>query len=262
MSVYIITGAASGLGWELAQRVFAQGHELVMTDMNEQLLAQRGDELNDAQRVVCVAGDITDDTLQQTLLAQTQTSFGRLDVLINNAGITHRSRVADTDPAVFAKVMAVDWQAPVKLCCQALPLLRASRGQIINIGSMAGWMPVPGRAAYCAAKSALAQFFEVLRIEVEDQGIRVLNVYPSFLDTPIEHNALGADGQPAKHARSTVGVMRDAGWMAERILNAQARGKAWIFGDRLSWFGSVLWRVWPARYLRIVRKRFAVELSA
>ncbi len=262
MSVYLITGAASGLGWEIAQRVFAQGHQLVITDMNAELLDQRVDALNTPDRVACVAGNITEPDTQAALLQVARERFGGLDVLINNAGITHRSRVADTDPAVFAKVMAVDWQAPVNLTYQALPLLRQSGGHIINIGSMASWMPVPGRAAYCAAKSALAQFFEVLRIEVESQGIGVLNIYPSFLDTPIEHNALGADGKPAKHARSTVGVMRDAGWMADRILTALAQGKPWVFGDRLSWFGSVLWRVWPSRYLKIVRKRFAVELEA
>ncbi len=262
MSVYIITGAASGLGWELAQRVAANGHQLVLSDMNAALLEQRVQELDQPDRVVGLAGDITDSRIQDELLDMTRARFGRLDVLINNAGITHRSRVSDTDLAVFAKVMAVDWQAPVNLACKALPMLRDSHGCIINIGSMAGWMPVPGRAAYCAAKSALAQFFEVLRVEVQEQGIHVLNVYPSFLNTPIERNALGGDGQPARHARSSVGATRDAGWMAERILAAQAAQKPWLFGDRISWFGSVLWRLWPSRYLTIVRRRFAVEIDA
>ena len=262
MSVYLITGAASGLGWELTQRVAAQGHQLILGDMNDELLAQRCQALADPERVISVAGDITLGTVQDQLVDLAASRFGRLDVLVNNAGITHRSRVVDTDLAVFDKVMAVDWQAPVHLACKALPMLRESRGSIINVGSMAGWMPVPGRAAYCAAKSALAQFFEVLRVEVQDQGIHVLNVYPSFLDTPIERNALGGDGQPARHARSSIGATRDAGWMAERILGALAQRKSWLFGDRVSWFGSVLWRLWPSRYLTIVRRRFAVEIDA
>lgn len=262
MSVFIITGAASGLGWEMAQRVVGQGHQLILSDMNEALLAQRAQELAQPERVASLAGDIIENATQDQLLQLAVARFGQLDVLINNAGITHRSRVSDTDLAVFAKVMAVDWQAPVNLACKALPLLRETRGSIINIGSMAGWMPVPGRAAYCAAKSALAQFFEVLRVEVQAQGIHVLNVYPSFLDTAIEHSALGGDGQPATHARSSVGATRDAGWMAERILAAHAGRKPWLFGDRISWFGSVLWRLWPSRYLTIVRRRFAVEIEA
>lgn len=102
------------------------------------------------------------------------------------ASLIARQHIRLIDPAVFRKVMPVDWQGAVELTMAALPLLKQSRGQIVCIGSMAGWMPVPGRAAYCAAKSALTQFFEVLRLELEADGIHILMVYPSFLDTPIE----------------------------------------------------------------------------
>ena len=110
--------------------------------------------------------------------------------------------------AAGAKVMAVDYQAPVEWTLALLPLLKKSRGQIVNISSMAGWMPVLGRAGYCAAKAALHQYFEVLRAELQDQGVAVLMVYPSFLDTPIEQNALGADGNKTPRARSTIGRKR------------------------------------------------------
>ena len=213
----LITGAASGLGWSLAQTFFARGDALLLTDVNDALLAERAQALADPGRVCTRAGDITDAGFRVALLARVVERYGRLDTLVNNAGITHRSLVAATDPVVFDKVMAVDWQAPVHLTSAALPLLAESRGCIVSIGSMAGWMPVLGRAAYCAAKGALTQFFEVLRCEVQAQGIHVLNVYPSFLDTPIEHNALGADGRPARHRRSMVGQMRSAEWMAARI---------------------------------------------
>ena len=192
---------------------------------------------------------------------ESERRFGRIDILINNAGITHRSPAAKTDPAVLKKVMAVDWQGPVDLTLLVLPMLKQTRGIIINIGSMAGWMPVPGRAAYCAAKSALAQFFEVLRLEVEADGIQVMNVYPSFLDTPIEKNALGTDGQPAGHARSTAGNIRSAAWMACRIHAAALLRKRWLFPDRLSAFASILWRVWPSLYIQLIRKRFSQELQ-
>ncbi len=261
MKVILITGAASGLGWELVQQFYQRGDLLVLVDMNEPLLLQRSDELDDPARLLMLAGDITQAAFQQRLLAQVQLRFGRLDVLVNNAGITHRSLVENTDAAVFRKVMAVDWQAPVELTCAALPLLKTSRGCIINVGSMAGWMPVLGRAGYCSAKAALAQFFEVLRGEVAQYGIHILNVYPSFLDTPIEQNALGGDGQKARHARSTTGTLRSASWMAEKILCAADAHKPWLFPDRLSWFGSVLWRLWPSRYLALMHKRFAVELQ-
>ena len=161
MKTILITGAASGLGWTMAQQWFAAGHQLVMADINADLLAERKAQLNAPERVLTVVADITRAEDIQHLIGATEQTFGRLDRLVNNAGITHRSPAHKTDTAVFRKVMAVDWQGPVELTMAALPLLRASRGEIICIGSMAGWMPVPGRAAYCAAKGALTQFFEV-----------------------------------------------------------------------------------------------------
>ena len=260
-TITLVTGAASGLGWELVQRFHARGAGLVLVDMNAELLAEREANLADSERVLVCAGDLTDPAFQDQIVAAVTQRFGRLDRLVNNAGITHRSPVRSTQMAVFQRVMAVDWEAPVALTQRFLPMLEAARGQIVNVGSMASWIPVPGRAAYCAAKGALAQFFEVLRLEMEPRGVSVLNVYPSFLDTPIENNALGGDGKAAKHRRSMVGKMRGADWMADRMIRAIDRGQPWIFGDGISVLGSVLWRVWPAQYLRSVRKRFAGEIA-
>lgn len=260
MQTVLITGAASGLGWELARAYHAKGCNLLLTDINAEGLAKRVAELG-TERVLGLAGDITDAALHQQLLHACAERFGRLDVLINNAGITHRSPTTQTDPTVFRKVMAVDYQAPVELTLSALPLLRQSRGQIIAIGSMAGWMPVLGRAGYCAAKSALGQFFEVLRAEVAREGIRTLLVYPSFLDTPIDQNALGGNGQPAQHGRSTIGNIRGADWMATKIIQAQARGCERLFPDRGSWLASLLWRMAPSLYYRKMSARFAAEMD-
>ena len=260
MHSVLITGAASGLGWELARAYYAKGCNLLLTDINAEGLAKRVNELG-TERVLGLAGDITDATLHQQLLHACAERFGSLDVLINNAGITHRSPTTQTDPAVFRKVMAVDYQAPVELTLNALPLLRQSRGQIIAIGSMAGWMPVLGRAGYCAAKSALGQFFEVLRAEVARDGIRTLLVYPSFLDTPIDQNALGGNGLPAQHGRSTIGNIRGADWMAGQIIQAQKRGCERLFPDRGSWLASLLWRIAPGFYYRKMSARFAAEMD-
>lgn len=260
MPTVLITGAASGLGWQLARAYHGQGCNLLLTDINATGLTARVAELG-TERVTGLAGDITDPALHQQLLRTCSERFGGLDVLINNAGITHRSPTLQTDPTVFRKVMAVDYQAPVELTLSALPLLRQSRGQIIAIGSMAGWMPVLGRAGYCAAKSALGQFFEVLRAEATRDGIRLLLVYPSFLDTPIEQHALGGDGQPAQHGRSTIGQVRGADWMAAQIIQAQRQGRERLFPDRGSWLASLLWRIAPGFYYRKMSARFAAEMG-
>jgi NAD(P)-dependent dehydrogenase (short-subunit alcohol dehydrogenase family) len=257
----MITGAASGLGWALTQEFLKTGAFVLMADRDEPLLLQRMAALGHQPKASCCVCDVTvsEDRLQ--LLGDVETRFGRLDVLINNAGITHRSPAVDTAQAVLEKVMMVDWQAPVALAMAALPLLKESRGQIINIGSMAGWMPVPGRAAYCAAKAALSQFFEVLRLEVEADGVHILMVYPSFLDTPIEKNALGHDGAAARHARSTTGKVRTPEWMAGIICKASRQRRQRVFSDPLSAFASLLWRLSPSLYLRLIKRRFAAEFQ-
>ncbi|AVO55421.1 SDR family NAD(P)-dependent oxidoreductase [Ectopseudomonas mendocina] len=260
MRVTLITGAASGLGWQLARACHARGDALLLTDIDADGLAARLAELGET-RIHGVAGDITDADLHRRLVEACKTRFGRLDLLINNAGITHRSPTVTTAPAVFRKVMAVDYHAPLELTLAALPLLRASRGQVVAIGSMAGWMPLLGRAGYCAAKSALGQAFEVLRAEISRDGIGLLMVYPSFLDTSIDRNALGGDGQPAGHARSTIGKIRGADWMARLILDALDRRHERLFPDRGSWLASLLWRLAPGLYYRKMSQRFAGEMS-
>ncbi len=263
MTTTLITGAASGLGWALARAAFSRGHSVILVDRDAEALAAKSAELaaGDDRRVRHFALDITDAPARDRLI-DAVAAGGRLDVLINNAGITHRSPAARTEMTVFRQVMAVDWEAPVALTLGCLPLLRESGGCVINIGSMAGWMPVLGRAGYCSAKAALAQFFEVLRGEVADQGIRILMVYPSFLATPIETNALGFNGKPAAHARSSVGRVRSAEWMADRVLVALARGEKRLFPDRFTVFASLLWRLAPNTYHRLMRRRFAVELDS
>ena len=262
MKTVLITGAASGLGWALSQQAFALGYRVILADMNEVLLEARVEALaaRDAERVTSRVLDVTNSDAI-TLLVPWLEKNGGLDLLVNNAGITHRSLAEKTAMSVFQKVMAVDWQAPVELSVACLPLLKKSRGGIINIGSMAGWMPVLGRAGYCSAKSALGQFFEVMRGEVSRYGIHILMAYPSFLDTPIEKNALGHDGKPAAHARSMVGNMRTPEWMAEQVFDAYGKGRKRLFPDRFTWFASVLWRVAPDLYQRLMLRKFASELE-
>lgn len=264
--VVLITGAASGLGWALTQRYVAMGYKVAMMDIQAQLLQDKGDlllanGLNTDNLLVAVA-NITQPEAITELVTQLQTKFGRLDTLINNAGITHRSLVEKTQPEVFRRVMAVDYQGPVELALAVLPLLKISKGTIINVSSMAGWMPVLGRAGYCAAKSALHQFFEVMRCEVKQYRIKILMVYPSFLNTPIEANALGHDGNQATHARSVVGGLGSPEAVADLIVNAHRKGKQRLFPNTFTWIASVLYKLLPSVFLNNMSKKFASELDA
>ncbi|WP_127347327.1 SDR family NAD(P)-dependent oxidoreductase [Pseudidiomarina mangrovi] len=258
LPVAIITGAASGLGADLARRLQAT-HQLVLIDRDGAgLAAFAAPALGPAAH--CYTCDLADAAAIDQLLVQLRARYPQVAVLINNAGITQRSLSYQTQPAVMEQVMAVDYFAPVRLTQGLTEPLQAAAGQVVVIGSMAAWMPVLGRAGYCAAKAALAQYFETYRAEVAGLGIRLLQVYPSFLATAIEQNALGADGQPARHARSTVGQTRSSDWMAQRIIKAMQRNQQRLFADNFSYFASLLYRLAPRLYLRLMARRFAGEL--
>lgn len=257
--VLLITGAASGLGWALSRLAHARGDSVVLVDRDAAALEERRAVLP-AERAAFVVGDVTVEADRTAMLAAAAIRFGGLDVLVNNAGITHRSPARITEPAVIRRVMEVDYHAPVALTHAALPMLRLRQGSVVAISSMAGWMPVPGRAGYGAAKAALTQYFEVLRLELAREGVHVLLAHPSFLDTPIDRHALGADGSTARHARSTVGRVRSADAEAARILAALDARRPTVATDPLPTFGALLWRLAPGLYRRLMARRFADEL--
>ena len=258
--VVLITGAASGLGWALTQQCHARGDLVVLIDRDVAGLEARIATLG-GERCHAIPCDLTVGESRDELVARVHAEVGRLDVLSHNAGITHRSPAKRTDPAVIRQVMEVNYHAPVALTHALLPLLQGSRGSLVAVSSMAGWMPVPGRAGYGASKAALTQYFEVLRFELERDGVHVLTVHPSFLDTPIERHALGADGSPARHARSTVGRIRSADWQAGEILAAIDARRSMTPMEKLPAFGALLWRVLPDVYRWQMRRRFGGELQ-
>ncbi|QKX17983.1 SDR family oxidoreductase [Microbulbifer sp. YPW1] len=265
--VVVVTGAAGGLGWALVQSL-VKAHagvtplRFALVDVNGEALAARGRELEqqDIDADILVA-DLSSESAVAELCERLRALYPHVDLLINNAGITHRSLSTQTTNTVIRRVMAVDYHAPVELAQGLLVPLRAAGGCVVNISSMAGWMPVLGRAGYCAAKSALHQYFETFREEVREEGIRVLMVYPSFVATDIDTNALSGDGGRARHAQSTIGQVRSADWMADRIVAAQMAGKERLFPRDKSLLGAYLYKLAPRLFLRQMVKNFRVELE-
>lgn len=254
----LITGAASGLGWALARQYHDLGWHIILVDRDQEKLVRCSDQLNDRQETYCV--DLTNFAQVESKLSVV---FDQpLDLLINNAGITHRSRASDTEMEVFLRVMAVNWSAPVWLTQRCLPSLQQSKGGIVCISSMAAKMPVPGRAAYGASKAAMGQHFETWRPELMRRGIDLLIAYPSFLNTSIEENALGGDGNPASHPRSVVGAISSADDMAGAIFDSQQRGKQRLLTpQRSARLGAWLWFYTPWLYQRITWRKFAMEIE-
>ena len=260
--VVLITGAAGGLGRALARAFAGAGANIAALDRDASAAEALAGELRKGGREALGLGcDVTDAAACARAMAQVLHVWGRIDVLINNAGITHRSAWRRTDAAVTRRVMEVNFFGSVHCARAALDALIASRGLIIVISSVAGFAPLIARTGYAASKHALHGFFESLRVELIDDGVEVLIACPSFIDTGIDRNALGGDGMPARHAQEIVGERARPEDIAAQVLCAAARGKRLLLPGRMAKLAWWVSRLAPRYYARTMARRLRREMQ-
>jgi NAD(P)-dependent dehydrogenase (short-subunit alcohol dehydrogenase family) len=178
--VWLITGCSRGLGRELAQAVLAAGHRLVATARSLSDLAY----LPESDHLRTVAVDVTDADATRSAVAGAKSAFGRLDVVVNNAGYIKADSVEDLPEDEFRRQLEINFFGVYNVTRAALPLMHAQRdGHIIQISSIGGRRATPGLGAYQAAKWAIGGFSEVLAKEVAPLGIRVTCVEPGGMRT-------------------------------------------------------------------------------
>jgi short-subunit dehydrogenase len=196
--VIVITGASEGIGRALALELAPHAPLLALAARNEARLAEVGDLCRAAGApVICVPTDVSDEQACRRLVEATMAAYGRIDVLVNNAGSTMWSRfesLASLD--IFEQLLRVNFLGAVYCTRHALPALRETRGRIVAIASLAGLTGVPERTAYAASKHAMIGFFDSLRIELAGSGVSVTVVAPDFVVSEIHRRAIGADGKP------------------------------------------------------------------
>ena len=256
----LITGAAGGLGAALCLRYAAAGARIAAMDLD----AKKLDALVAALRAtgaeaLALPADITDPVACRTAVAATLEHFGALDGLINNAGISHRSLLQDTDPDVLRRVMDVNFFGAANLTQNALPHIVARRGFIVAISSVAGFAPLTGRTGYAASKHALHGFFDSLRSEVEGAGVGVTLVCPSFIRTGIGKAATDGSGAPVSSPRIITGGESTPEEVAERVFAAVAAGRELLLPDATSRKAWWLSRLAPGLYARIMKRRVGGE---
>jgi NAD(P)-dependent dehydrogenase (short-subunit alcohol dehydrogenase family) len=257
----LVTGAGGGLGRAIAARFAAAGAQVVALDKDAAGVESLRAELEARGRAcLALACDVTDAAGCSAAVAAAVERFGALDVLVANAGMSHRSAFAATDPAVIRRVLEVNFFGAVNCTAAALPQLLERRGLIVVLSSVAGFSPLIARTGYAASKHALHGFFESLRCELEPQGLDVMLVCPSFAATHIDRNALGGDGRPVRHAQVTVGRPLTADFVAERVFDAASRGRRLLLVGRTARLAWWLSRVAPRLYERVMSRRLADEL--
>ena len=189
--VIIITGASSGIGKALALECARQGARLVLASRS----AIDDPELQKiSEAILYVPTDVTQESDCQALIQKAVDKFGRIDVLICNAGISMRALFAEVDLNVIRQLMDTNFWGTVYCTKFALPYLLQSRGSVVGVSSIAGYKGLPGRSGYSASKFAMQGFLEVLRIENLKKGLHVLIACPGFTASNIRNVALSKDG--------------------------------------------------------------------
>ena len=235
--VALVTGASSGIGEAVARRLAREpGARLVLVARREDRLAALARELGDG---LVIAADLTDPATPQMIQRRVQDEFGRLDLLVNNAGAAWRGTFADTGWAGVERNMQLNFEAPVRLTEALLPLLRltaaqapAGRVSIVNVSSTSGRVGRPRSGAYAAAKFALAGWSDSLAAEEAQHGVHVGLVLPGFVAT---------EGFPATELLAkptTRWLVSDVDAVAQAIVEAGPGGKAERYVPRYYWLAA------------------------
>lgn len=251
-----ITGASSGIGEALAVSAARSGARLILSARRRSELERVAALCTGAASVRIVPLDLADTASVVQAATEVMTRDGLPDVLVNNAGVTQRALAREATLDVVRSLMEVNFFGTVALTGQLLPAMhRRGSGRIVVISSVAGKLGTPLRSGYAAAKHALHGYFDSLRAEEHDHGLRVTVVCPGFIRTPISQSALTASGaaQGSMDAGQSAGM--DAGECAQRIWQAvgQEREEVVIAGLKEG-SGVYLKRFAPGLLNRIVRK--------
>lgn len=216
--VAIITGASSGIGLACANEFASRGASVVLAARNEQKLKEIESTLTGkGYSVFIVKTDVTIQEDCENLIALTLQEFGRIDYLLNNAGISMRALFSTVDLKVIRQIMEVNFFGAVYCTKYALPHIIKTKGSIVGITSIAGFFGLPARTGYSASKFALQGFLETIRVENFRNGVHVLIAAPGFTATNIRKSALTANGSQQGASPRNESKMMSSEEVARRI---------------------------------------------
>ncbi|MEI6455859.1 MAG: SDR family oxidoreductase [bacterium] len=222
--VVIITGASSGIGKALAVEFDRLGAKLVLAARNLEKLNELSAKLQGTDHLFLRA-DVTLEKDCENLVRSAIEKYSRIDVLINNAGISMRALFQDVDLSVIRKLMDTNFWGTVYCSKYALPYLLDSRGSLVGVSSVAGYKGLPGRTGYSASKFAIHGLLEVIRIENMKKGLHVLIACPGFTASNIRNVALSKDGTSQGETPLDESKLMPAEMVAGKIIEAISKRK-------------------------------------
>lgn len=258
--VVVITGAASGIGAALVGEFSRRGAIVVLLDLDQRAADRVCQSLGlDADKSASYKMNVADKRSVETAFKQVLKRFGRIDVLVNNAGISHISKFAETDVGVLEKVIQVNLMGAIYCTRAAIASLVGSRGQVIALSSIAGFSPLYGRTGYSASKYGLHGFLETLRSEVREYGVDVLLAAPAFVKTNIEKNTLNEAGKVYGTKKALAGKVLTPEFVAEQIVRAAERQKRLICISPMAKTARFVSKFFPTLYERLMYRKIRRE---
>ena len=222
--VTVITGASSGIGKALAMEAHKRGAKVVLSARRKELL----DEFTsswDTEDYISVQTDVTREDECRKLIETAAMKFGRIDILINNAGISMRALFDEVDLEVLRKLMDTNFWGTVYCSKYAMPYLLNSKGSLVGVSSVAGYKGLPGRTGYSSSKFAMQGLLEVIRIENLKKGLHVLIACPGFTSSNIRNIALSKNGSAQGETPLDESKLMPAETVAVHICNAIEKRK-------------------------------------
>lgn len=257
--VVVITGASSGIGKALAFKFANEGWNIVIAARRYERLKEIESQITGVE-VLSVKTDITVESECKNLIDLTIAKFGKIDVMLNNAGISMRALFTDLNLEVMHKMMDVNYWGTVYCSKYALPWLLQTKGSLVGVISVGGYVGLPGRTGYSAAKYATRGFLETLRTENLKTGLHVLIAAPGFTESEIRMNALTADGSLQGQTPRDEKKMMSSEACAIHIFNAVIKRKRKIIltfvEGKAAVFVSKMWQ-WLAE--KVIYHMFAKE---
>lgn len=222
--VVVITGASSGIGKALAEKYAEEGWNVVIAARREDRLAELTNKLGN-ENVLAVKTDVTQEAECRNLIGKAVEKFGQIDVLINNAGISMRALFHKTEMHVMQRLMDVNFWGTVYCTKFALRYLLKTKGSLVGVISVGGYLGLPGRSGYSASKFAVRGFLQTIRVENLKTGLHVLVVAPGFTASEIRKSALVSNGDQQGDTPRNEDKMMSADACAAHIFKAVNKRK-------------------------------------
>ena len=254
--VFVITGGSSGIGKALAQNALAAGAKVAVCGRSAEKLQEA---FGNNDNLLCFKADVSSEEDCRNFIEAAATKWGRIDVLINNAGISMRALFEELDLKVLKELMDINFWGTVYCSKYAMPHIRKSKGVIAAVSSIAGYRGLPCRTGYSASKFAMQGFMESLRTELLHTGVHVMWVCPGFIASNIRNVARGADGKAQKETPLDEGKLMSAEECASIIMNSINARKRTVVMTGQGKLTVLINKLFPALADKMVYKHFLNE---